>query len=76
MENCIVNDGNIIGNVTDYLVNGKNYPRLCQVTVTINGSQHRPLETACDRNFAKNHLTRLMEIAKTIRDSMDADQAA
>lgn len=74
MQNGTVEHDGITGTISDYVVNGKTIPGLCNVTVDYGSGT--PLHTACDRSFGESHLNRLIGVAKTIVDSMDAGEAA
>lgn len=74
MENTIVTRGPITGRIEDYVVNGKNIPAICNVVVEYGG--HEPLHTACDRNFAEQHMDRLMDVADTLVEAMNPGEAA
>lgn len=74
MQNSTVTRGRITGRIEDYTVNGKVIPAICNVFVDYGGAE--PLHTACDRNFAEQHLERLIGVAETILQSVDPGEAA
>lgn len=74
VKNQVIEQNGIRGTVDNYVVNGKEFPRLCNITVDYGGNA--PLHTACDRYFAEQHLDRLFGVANTILNSTGTSRAA
>lgn len=74
MKNVTITDGPIITKIEDYTYEGKMMPDMCNIYVDYGCS--KPLHVACARSFAEQHAARLVDVAKTILDSIDPGEAA
>lgn len=73
MDNTTISYGGITAVVSDYMVNGKNIPAICNIEIHYNGNA--ALHTACDRHFAQQHIDRLVGVAETICQAENPGEA-